>query len=39
MGQQILTLSNVEIERNKFYHHKTPILLGDVDVEKVIGWI
>ena len=39
MGKQTLTLSNVEIERNEFYRHKTPILLGDVDVEKVIGWI
>ena len=37
MGKQILTLSNAEIERNEFYRHKTPIFLGDVDVEKVIG--
>ena len=26
---------NIEIEKNKFYHHKTPSFLGDVDVEKV----
>ena len=24
------------MEKNKFYHHKTPILLQDVDIEKVL---
>ena len=27
---------NIEIVKNKFYRHKTPILLGDVDIEKVL---
>ena len=30
-------MDNIQIEQNKSYHHKTPILLGDVDIEKV--WI
>ena len=25
MGKEILTFGNIEIEKNKFYHHKTPI--------------
>ena len=27
---------NIEINKNKFYHHKSPIFLGDVDIEKVL---
>ena len=36
MGKEILTFCNIEIEKNKFYCHKTPIILGDVDIEKVL---
>ena len=36
MGKGILTFKDNEIEKNKFYHHKTPIFLGDVDIEKVL---
>ena len=36
MGKKILTFDNIEIEKNKFYHHKTPIFLGDVDIEIVL---
>ena len=36
MGKEILTFGNIEIEKNKFYHHKTPIFLGDIDIEKVL---
>ena len=25
MGEEILTFDNIEIQKNKFYHHKTPI--------------
>ena len=25
MGKEILTFGNIEIEKSKFYHHKTPI--------------
>ena len=25
MGKKNLTFGNIEIEKNKFYHHKTPI--------------
>ena len=27
MGKEILTFGDIEIEKNKFYHHKTPISL------------
>ena len=27
---------NIEINKNKFYHHKSPIFLGGVDIEKVL---
>ena len=36
MGKEFLTFGDIEIEKNKFYHHKNPILLKDVDTEKVL---
>ena len=36
MGKEILTFGDIEIEKNKFYHHKIAIFLGDVDIEKVL---
>ena len=37
MGKDILTFGNIEIEKKKrFYHLKTPIFLGDADIEKVL---
>ena len=36
MGKEVLMFGNIEIENKKFYHHKTPIFLGDVDIEKVL---
>ena len=36
MGKGILTSENIQIEKIKFYHHKTPIFLGDADIEKSI---
>ena len=36
MGKDFLTFDNIEIEKNKFYLHNTPILLGDEDIEKVL---
>ena len=35
MGKEILTLGDIEIEKNKFYHHESPIFLNDIDIEKV----
>ena len=37
MGKEILTLANIEIEKNKFYLHKNPIFLVDVDIKKVLA--
>ena len=36
IGKEVLTFDNIEIEKNKFYHHITPSFLGDVDIEKVL---
>ena len=36
MNKKNLTFDNIEIEKNKFYRHKTTIFLGDVVIEKVL---
>ena len=36
MGEEILTFGNIEIEKKIFYHYKSPELLRDVDIEKVL---
>ena len=36
MSKEILTFGNIEIEKNKFYRHISPIFLGDIDIEKVL---
>ena len=36
MGKETLTFGDIKIEKYKFYYHKTPILLKDVDIEKVL---
>ena len=34
-GQEILTFSDIEIDKNKFYYYKSPVPLRDVIIEKV----
>ena len=36
MGKEILTFGNIEIEKNKFYYHKNPAPLTDLNTEKVL---
>ena len=36
MNEEILKSGNIEIQKNKFYHHKTPIIFEDLDIEKVL---
>ena len=36
MGKQILTFDDIEIEKNNFYCHKSPIYLNDGDFEKTL---
>ena len=36
MGKEILTFSNIEIQKNNFYRHISSIFLGDVDIEKIL---
>ena len=35
MLKEILTFGDIEIERDKFYYHKSPTFLEDVHIEKV----
>ena len=37
MVKEILAFGNTEIEKNKFYLHKRPIFLKNVDIEKVLA--
>ena len=36
MGKEILIFGNIEIEKSKFYRHKTPIFLRDIDIKKAL---
>ena len=36
MGREILTFRDIEIEKNTFYRNRIPVLLRDVDIEKVL---
>ena len=36
MGKEILMFGNIEIEKNKFYHHKSLVPVKDVDIEEVL---
>ena len=36
MGKEILTLGDIEIKKNKLYHHKSPIFLKDVDIGNLL---
>ena len=36
MGKEILTFEGIEIEKNKFHHHKISYFLGDEDIEKAL---
>ena len=36
MGKEVLVFGNIEIEKNKFYHYKSPVPLRNIDIEKVL---
>ena len=36
MGKETLAFGDIEFEKNKFYCHKIPIFLKNVDIEKVL---
>ena len=36
MGKEISTFGGIEIEENKLYRYKSPILLKDVNIEKAL---
>ena len=37
MGKEIWTFGDIEVEKNKFYHNKTPIFSKNVDIDKVLA--
>ena len=36
MGKETLTFGDIEIEKNKFYSHKSPVPVSDIDIENVL---
>ena len=36
MDKEVLTFGDIETEINNFYQHKSPILLKEVDIEKIL---
>ena len=36
IGKEILAFCHIEIEKNKFYRHKSLTFLKDVDIEKLL---
>ena len=34
--KELLTFDDIEIDKNKFYHYKSPVPLRDLDIEKVL---
>ena len=36
MGKKIWTFGDIEIEKNKFYRHKSSVFLKDVDFDKLL---
>ena len=34
--KELLTFDDTEIDKNKFYHYKSPVPLRDLDIEKVL---
>ena len=37
MGWEILTFGDIEIDKNKFYHHIIVIFMGDVNIKKALA--
>ena len=37
MGKNILMFGSIETKKKQFYRHKTPILGGDVDIQKALA--
>ena len=39
MVKEIITFRNIEIEKHKFLHYESPILLEDVDIKNECIWL
>ena len=36
MGKENVMFGNIEVEKHKFYQHKSPISIADVDISKIL---
>ena len=35
MGKEIITFSNIEVEKHKFHQHKSPISIHDLNLDRI----
>ena len=36
MGKEIITFSNIEVEKHKFHQHKSPISIHDLNLDRIV---
>ena len=36
MGKEVLTFSDIDIEKDKFYCHRSPTFLKNIDIDEVL---
>ena len=36
MGKEIITFSNIEVEKHKFHQHKSPISIYDLNLDRIV---
>ena len=36
MGTKIITFGNTEVEKHRFHQHKNPILIYDVNIDRIV---
>ena len=37
MGKEVITFGDTEIEKHRFCYNKTPMLIYDIDVNKIVA--
>ena len=37
MGQESRMFGNIEVEKHKFYQHKNPISIDDINIDRIVG--
>ena len=36
MAKEIIRFGNIDLEKHKFHQHKSPILICDVNIDKIV---